>query len=49
EHLNMEKTLKTVPLARRVEVEDIAQTALYLATNRSVTGAIVAVDGGQHL
>ncbi|MBR4075928.1 MAG: SDR family oxidoreductase, partial [Lentisphaeria bacterium] len=40
---------KTVPLARRVEVEDIAQTALYLATNRSVTGTIVAVDGGQHL
>lgn len=49
EHLNMEKTLKTVPLNRRVEVDDIAQTALYLATNRSITGTIVNVDGGQHL
>lgn len=49
EHLNMEKTLKMVPLNRRVEVDDIAQTALYLATNRSITGTIVSVDGGQHL
>lgn len=49
EHLNMEKTLKRVPLNRRVEPEDIAQAALYLACNRSVTGAVLSVDGGQHL
>lgn len=49
EHLNMEKTLKKVPLERRVGLDDIAQTALYLATNRSITGAIISVDGGQHL
>lgn len=49
EHLNMEKTLKKVPLNRRVEPDDIARTALYLAENRSVSGAIVCVDGGQHL
>ncbi|MBO5959996.1 MAG: SDR family oxidoreductase, partial [Lentisphaeria bacterium] len=49
EHLNMEKTLKKVPLNRRVEPEDIAGAALFLAQNRSITGTILTVDGGQHI
>lgn len=49
EHLNMQKTLKKVPLRRKVEMEDIARTALFLAQNSSITGAILPVDGGQHI
>jgi NAD(P)-dependent dehydrogenase (short-subunit alcohol dehydrogenase family) len=39
----------TLPLARGPTPEDIAQAVLYLAEARSVTGAVLAVDGGQHL
>lgn len=49
EHLKMESTLKRVPLQRSVPPEDIAQTALFLATCSSITGAILYADGGQHL
>lgn len=49
EHLKMESTLKRVPLQRSVPPEDIAQTALFLATCTSITGAILYADGGQHL
>ncbi len=38
-----------VPLQRSSDPEDIAAAALYLASARSVTGQIIAVDGGQHL
>ena len=38
-----------VPLKRGPTPEDIAAAVLYLATARSVTGSVIAVDGGQHL
>lgn len=38
-----------LPLGHPVAVEEIAEAVLYLATARSVTGQIVAVDSGQHL
>ncbi len=38
-----------VPLKRGPTPEDIAAAVVYLATARSVTGAVIAVDGGQHL
>ena len=38
-----------VPLQRGPTPEDIAAAVLYLATARSVTGTVIAVDGGQHL
>jgi len=39
----------TLPLARGPTPEDIAAAVLYLAQAKSVTGATIAVDGGQHL
>jgi len=36
--------LATVP-----NPEEIAEAVLFLATARSVTGQMIAVDGGQHL
>lgn len=38
-----------VPLGRGASPDEIAQAVLYLARARSVTGATIAVDGGQHL
>ena len=38
-----------VPLKRGPTPEDIAAAVLYLAMARSVTGSVIAVDGGQHL
>jgi NAD(P)-dependent dehydrogenase (short-subunit alcohol dehydrogenase family) len=38
-----------VPLKRGPTPEDIAAAVVYLATARSVTGTVIAVDGGQHL
>ena len=49
EHSKMEKTLPTVPLRRRVEPADLAAAVLFLAANDSITGAVLPVDGGQHL
>jgi NAD(P)-dependent dehydrogenase (short-subunit alcohol dehydrogenase family) len=37
------------PLGHGSSGEDIAQAVLYLAKARSVTGQMIAVDGGQHL
>lgn len=39
----------SVPLARRATPDEIAQALLYLIDARSVTGQMIAVDGGQHL
>jgi len=39
----------SVPLGRGPSPEDVAEAVLYLANARSVTGATIAVDGGQHL
>ena len=38
-----------VPLERQVQPNEIAEAVLYLARARSVTGQMIAVDGGQHL
>jgi NAD(P)-dependent dehydrogenase (short-subunit alcohol dehydrogenase family) len=37
------------PLARRPSPEDICAAAIYLIDARTVTGQMIAVDGGQHL
>ena len=38
-----------VPLGRRATPEEIARAVLYLVDAPSVTGQMIAVDGGQHL
>jgi NAD(P)-dependent dehydrogenase (short-subunit alcohol dehydrogenase family) len=38
-----------IPLAAPVEPQEIAEAVLYLLKARSVTGQMIAVDGGQHL
>ena len=38
-----------VPLGRAVEPAEIAEAVAYLAAARSVTGQMIAVDGGQHI
>ena len=38
-----------IPLARAVAPEEIAETALFLLDQPSITGQLIAVDGGQHL
>jgi NAD(P)-dependent dehydrogenase (short-subunit alcohol dehydrogenase family) len=38
-----------IPLQRRATPDEIAQALLYLIDARSVTGQMIAVDGGQHL
>jgi len=45
----MTRTLKSVPLGRRVEVRDLADSVLFLMRNDSITGAILPVDCGQHI
>ena len=42
--------LKMIPLKRGGTVEDIAHTALYLASDLSsyVTGQVIAVNGGMY-
>jgi NAD(P)-dependent dehydrogenase (short-subunit alcohol dehydrogenase family) len=40
---------RVIPLAQAVSPEDIAEAVRFLATARSVTGQLLAVDGGQHL
>ena len=38
-----------IPLQRRATPDEIAQALTYLIDARSVTGQMIAVDGGQHL
>lgn len=38
-----------IPLGRAVSAAEIASAVLYLVDARSVTGQMIAVDGGQHL
>jgi NAD(P)-dependent dehydrogenase (short-subunit alcohol dehydrogenase family) len=38
-----------VPLGRGPHPDEIAEAVLFLASARSVTGATIAVDGGQHV
>lgn len=41
--------LEKIPLARMGRPEDIARTALFLATSPYITGQVLAVDGGRSL
>lgn len=41
-----EKVTEGIPLKRFGEVEEIADTVVFLARNRYVTGQVIAVDGG---
>jgi NAD(P)-dependent dehydrogenase (short-subunit alcohol dehydrogenase family) len=45
----MEQEAAATLLQRRIDAHEIAQAVLYLAQARSVTGQMIAVDGGQHL
>ncbi|WP_244544110.1 MULTISPECIES: SDR family oxidoreductase [unclassified Beijerinckia] len=38
-----------IPLERAVAPEEVAEAVAYLAQARSVTGQMIAVDGGQHI
>ncbi len=48
EESRMDKTLPTVPLGRKVELADIADTVKFIIANDSLTGAVIPVDCGQH-
>ncbi len=41
-----EAMLNTIPLKRFGQAEDIAETAVFLAKNRYITGQVLNVDGG---
>ena len=43
----VERLVARTPLKRLVSVEDLVSAALLLATNRSITGQILAVDAGR--
>ena len=45
-HADLERQAKGNLLGRIPSLEDIADTAVYLARNRSVTGRTLIVDGG---
>ena len=49
EHSTMSKVLKSVPTGKRVEPEDLVRTIHYIIENDSLTGAVIPLDGGQHL
>lgn len=41
-----ENILKTVPLGKLGEIDDVVQTALFLAKSKYITGQVIVVDGG---
>jgi len=41
--------IEAIPLLRGPELGEFSRTILYLAKNRSITGQMIALDGGQHL
>lgn len=43
----LERLVGRTPLKRLVAVEDLVSAALFLATNRSITGQVLAVDAGR--
>lgn len=45
----IERLVAKTPLERLVAVEDLVSAALFLATNRSITGQILAVDAGRSI
>lgn len=42
-----DRLLAKIPTRRAVSVESVAQTVLFAASNRDMTGAVLRVDGGQ--
>jgi NAD(P)-dependent dehydrogenase (short-subunit alcohol dehydrogenase family) len=46
---DFDRQVQAVALQRSVDPNDIAAAVAYLATAQSVTGQMIAVDGGQHL
>ena len=44
-----EKEAAAVPLCASVQPEEIVAAVLFLIASRSITGQMIAVDGGQHL
>ncbi|MBR2873134.1 MAG: SDR family NAD(P)-dependent oxidoreductase [Lentisphaeria bacterium] len=49
EHSTMSKVLKSVPAGKRIEPDDLVKTLSYIIDNDSLTGAVIPLDGGQHL
>ena len=45
----MQKSIASTPLKRATQIKEIANTCVFLAENRSITGEIITLDGGQHL
>ena len=41
-----EETLRDIPLERFGKVEEVAETAVFLAENDYITGQVIPVDGG---
>ena len=48
-HSRMEKTLRSIPLRRPVDLQDLCQGAVFLAENESMTGSVLFIDCGQSL
>lgn len=46
---DMELSIASTPLKKKVELDDIAAACLFLIANESITGQTVFVDCGQHL
>lgn len=49
EHSTMSRVLQSVPAGKPVAVEDLVRTVLYIIENDSLTGAVIPLDGAQHL
>ena len=48
-HLNMQGTAARLPLKRPVDPADVAESAVFLAENSSITGTVLFTDCGQSL
>lgn len=48
-HLNMQGTAARLPLKRPVDPADVAESAVFLAENSSITGTVLYTDCGQSL
>jgi NAD(P)-dependent dehydrogenase (short-subunit alcohol dehydrogenase family) len=46
---SFERRIDALPLKRQPDLADFGRTVRYLVENRSITGQIIALDGGQHL
>jgi hypothetical protein len=41
--------LESLPLGRGPDLAEFGRTVRYLVENRSITGQVIGLDGGQHL